>query len=103
MAGKQYDEGLTSGAFGMAPMGPANQGQPAGEAYPGNPRMQIDTRNPNPADRAMRIDALYATIERNDLKSEAGERMMHQLLGGGRRAESITPNIRRAISPGEYE
>jgi hypothetical protein len=96
---KQFDEGLTSAAFGLAPMGAQPQGQPAGEMYPGNPRMQIDTGNPNPSDRAMRIDALYNTIERNDIKSEAGERMMHQLLGNGRRAASITPNVRRAIEP----
>lgn len=101
MAGKQYEEGLTGAAFGMAPMGEQPQGQPAGEMYPGNGRMKIDRGNPNPSDRAMRIDALYNTIERNDIKSEAGERMMHQLLGNGRRAESITPNVRRAIEPGE--
>lgn len=100
MAGKQFDEGLTSAAFGQAPMGEQPQGQRAGEMYPGNSRMQIDRSNPNPSDRAMRIDALYSTIERNDLKSEAGERMMHQLLGNGRRAASITPAVRRVIEPG---
>ena len=99
MAGKQYDQGLTSAAFGMAPMGAQPQGQPAGEMFPGNGRMKIDTGNPNPSDRAMRVDALYATIERNDIKSEAGERMMHQLTGSGRRASSITPTVRRAIGP----
>lgn len=103
MAGKQYETGLTSAAFGEAPLGPEPQGQPAGEMYPGNPRMNIDTSNPNPADRSLRVSALYDTIERNDLKSEAGERMMHQLLSNGRRASSITPNIRAAINPGDYE
>jgi hypothetical protein len=100
MAGKQYDEGLTSAAFGQAPMGEANQGQRAGEMFPGNPRESISTANPNPSDRALRIDALYNTIERNDIKSEAGERMMHQLLGNGQRASSISPSVRRAIEPG---
>ena len=103
MAAKQYDEGLTSAAFGEAPNGPQPMGQSAGEMFPGNPRQQIDTSNANPADRSMRIDALYNTIERNDLKSEAGERMMHQLLSNGRRAQSITPNIRNAIEPGKFE
>ncbi len=28
---KQFDEGLTSAAFGLAPMGAQPQGQPAGE------------------------------------------------------------------------
>ena len=99
MAGKQYEEGLTSAAFGMAPMGEQPQGQRAGEAFPGDGRMVIDRSNPNPSDRAMRVDALYSTIERNDLKSEAGERMMHQLKGNGQRASSITPNVRKAIGP----
>ena len=103
MARKQYDEGLTSAAFGLAPMGAQPQGQPAGEPFPGNGRMDIDRGNPNPSDRALRVDALYATIERNDIKSQAGERMMHQVLGNGNRASSITPAVRRAISPGEYE
>ena len=33
----------------------------------------------NPSDRDMRMNMLYDTIERNDIKSEAGERMMHKL------------------------
>ena len=99
MARKQYEEGLTSAAFGMAPDGAQPQGQRAGESFPGNGSMVIDRGNPNPSDRAMRADALYATIERNDIKSQAGERMMHQLLGNGQRASSITPNVRRAIGP----
>jgi hypothetical protein len=98
---RSREEYVDGSAYGEAPHGPAPQGQPAGERYPGNPRMQIDRGNPNPSDRAMRIDALYATIERNDIKSEAGERMMHHV--NGKRTESITPEMRRKVSPGEYE
>ena len=87
-------------AYGEAPHGPAPQGQPAGEAYPGNGRMVIDRSNPNPSDRALRIDALYETIERNNIKSEAGERLMHRV--NGKKTESITPEVRRKIEPGDY-
>jgi len=76
MAGKQYDEGLTSAAFGQAPMGEQPQGQKAGEMFPGNGRMVIDRSNPNPSDRELRMDALYNTIEDRDLmKRDAGARM----------------------------
>lgn len=85
MAGKQYEEGLTSGAFGMAPMGEQPQGQVAGEMFPGNGRMSIDRSNPNPSYPDMRIDALYQTIESNDhLKRDAGNRMMNMLNSRGR-------------------
>lgn len=99
MARKQYEEGLTSAAFGNAPIGEQPQGQRAGETFPGNGRMVIDRGNPNPSDRAMRADALYATIERNDIKSQAGERLMHRIMGNGQRTSSITPNVRKAIGP----
>lgn len=70
-------------AYGEAPHGPAPMGQPAGEMFPGNGRLSIDRSNPNPALPDMRVEALYATIERNDIKSEAGERMMKQLKARG--------------------
>lgn len=84
-------------AYGEAPTGPAPQGQSAGEMYPGNGRMKIDRSNPNPSDRAMRVDALYATIERNDIKSEAGEKLMHRV--NGKKTESVTPAVRAKIGP----
>lgn len=85
MALKQYEEGLTSAAYGEAPMGEAPMGQPAGELYPGNPRMNIDTSNQNPSERDMRVDALYQTIESRDLgKARAGERMAAMLNRRGR-------------------
>lgn len=84
-------------AYGEAPHGAQPQGQQPGAMWPGNGDMRIDTGNPNPSDRAMRSEALYATIERNDIKSEAGERMMHRV--NGKRTESITPEMRRRIEP----
>ena len=85
MAGKQFEEGLTSAAFGEAPMGDQPMGQKAGEMFPGNPRMQIDRSNPNPSYRDLRMDALYNTIESNDhLKRGAGMRMLERLETRGR-------------------
>jgi len=85
MARKQYDEGLTSGAFGQAPMGEQPMGQPAGEMYPGNPRMSIDRSNPNPSYQDLRVDALYQTIESKDMgKASAGARMAEMLNKRGR-------------------
>ena len=68
-------------AQGLAPLGTPNKGQSPGAEWPGNPNMKIDRSNPNPSDRDMRMDMLYATIERNDIKSEAGEKMMHRVKG----------------------
>jgi hypothetical protein len=85
MVRKQFEEGLTSAAFGMAPDGAQPQGQPAGEMFPGNGRMSIDRSNPNPAERDLRIDALYQTIESRDMgKARAGERMAEMLNSRGR-------------------
>jgi len=82
MARKQYEDGLTSAAFGMAPNGDAPQGQKAGEMFPGNGRMSIDRSNPNPSDRTLRVDALYATIEnKSHMKRDAGAKMESALVG----------------------
>jgi len=70
-------------AWGEAPTGPQPMGQPAGEMFPGNGRLSIDRSNPNPSLPDKRVEALYATIEFNALKSEAGERMMKQLKARG--------------------
>ena len=77
MKREMYTDGS---AMGEAPHGPAPQGQPAGEMYPGNGRMKIDRGNPNPSDRDVRIDAMYATIERRDhMKRDAGARMEREV------------------------
>lgn len=84
------DSYIDGSAMGEAPSGPAPMGQPAGEMYPGNSRMQIDRSNPNPSDRDMRVDALYKTIESRDhLKRDAGNRMMERLNGNSGRRELL--------------
>lgn len=71
---------IDGSAYGQAPMGPANMGQSADEPYPGNGRMSIDRSNPNPSERALRVDALYATTEkRGQMKREEGSRMAGQV------------------------
>ncbi len=87
-------------AMGEAPLGHMPQGQKAGDAYPGGHSIPKSYADANPCDRAMRIDALYQTIERNDLKSEAGEKLMHRV--DGKKTESITPAMRAKISPQDY-
>ncbi len=96
---KSSNDYIDGSAYGQAPFGPAPGGQSPGAVWPGNSSINKSTANANPSDHAMRVDALYATIERNDLKSEAGERMMHQLTSNGQRVTNISPNVRRAIGP----
>ena len=84
-------------AMGEAPLGRMPQGQKAGDAWPGGHNIPKSSANPNPSDRAMRADALYKTIERNDLKSEAGEKMMHRVEG--RKTSNISPSVRAKIGP----
>ena len=71
-------------AMGEAPLGNPPQGQSAGASWPGGVNVPRSSANPNPSRPDMRMDALYATIERNDLKCEAGEKMMKQVKNGGR-------------------
>lgn len=76
------DEYVDGSAHGEAPHGPAPHGQPAGEMYPGNPRMKIDRGNPNPSDRDLRVAALEATREKRDhMKRDAGARMENKVTG----------------------
>lgn len=95
------DNYIDGAAFGEAPMGPQPQGQPAGEMWPGNPRMQIRAGGPGPDDRSLRVDALYRTIESRDhLKARAGERMADRLNKGFR---SAMPPMQPFMSPGDLE
>ena len=86
-------------AMGEAPLGRMPQGQKAGDAWPGGHNISQSSANINPSRPDMRMDALYKTIERNDLKSEAGEKLMHRV--DGKRTESITTSMRAKISSGK--
>lgn len=82
--------GNDGAAYGLAPFGPAPQGQSAGAKFPGSPVQNIDRSSPNPSERALRIDALYNTIESRDLmKRDAGSRMEKALDNRGRAQSDV--------------